>query len=398
MKRAALPCFVLVVVLASTGCTNTPRDAIEAVVRDSAGIRVVENTVPRLGQDAWSIDTAPRLEVGNGTGGQELFRVVGALRRADGGLLVANGGSSELRLFDAAGQHERSVGGRGSGPGEFMVLGGIRPYRGDSLLAYDTRLRRLTVFDRDANFGRLVTSASGETVAMQPQGTLDDGKLVAIRMAPLDGNMDGVVRRAETLHLLSPDGAVHDTLATFRGQEMFANRGGGDLLLITIPFSRGTSYATSGSTIYAGTNDTYEIVALEPGRGVTMMTRRTVAPQPATAAEGAALVDSLLSQLPNPAVRERRRRALEGVPVAEFKPLFDGIMTDRLGLIWVRHFDPLAEHAPAFDVFSRDGTWEATVRFPRGFQPLDIGEDFVVGRWIDEMGVERVRTLGLHRG
>jgi hypothetical protein len=396
MTRTPL-CLRLLAFATVTACAGGETTTTAAVVRDSAGIRIVENTEPRLGRDAWSVDTSPSIDIGSGSGAQELFRVVGAVSRPDGGIAVANGGSSELRLFDANGRHVRSAGGRGSGPGEFMVLGGVRRHLGDSLIAYDTRLRRLTVLDPDVAFGRLVTSASGETVGMQPMGTLDDGSLVAMRLAPLDGNMDGVVRRAETLHLLSPDGELRDTLATFRGQEMFANTGGGDMLLIPIPFSRGSSYATSGSTVFAGTNDTYEIVALEPGRGILTIIRRLVDVEPASAAEGAILVDSMLSQLPNPAARERRRRAMEGVPVAEFKPLFDGIMTDRLGMVWVRHFDPLGERPPAFDVFSPDGMWETTVGLPRGFQPFDIGEDFVVGRWTDEMGVERVRRLRLRR-
>jgi len=47
-------------------------------------------------------------------------------RLADGGVAVADGGSQEVRFFDADGDFVRSVAGPGGGPGESTGLAGQR--------------------------------------------------------------------------------------------------------------------------------------------------------------------------------------------------------------------------------------------------------------------------------
>lgn len=93
----------------------------------------------------------------------QLYHVVGSVRLADGRVVVANGGSSELRFFDANGRFIRAVGGRGGGPGEFAWLTGLYGHGSDSLLAVDGA-GRLSVFDTAGTFARLAAldSVSGD--------------------------------------------------------------------------------------------------------------------------------------------------------------------------------------------------------------------------------------------
>ena len=57
-------------------------------------------------------------------------------RLPDGRIVVANRGSSEVRMFDASGSHLVSWGGQGEGPGEFMSLSHVAPWPGDSIVAW----------------------------------------------------------------------------------------------------------------------------------------------------------------------------------------------------------------------------------------------------------------------
>jgi hypothetical protein len=103
-------------------------------------------------------------------------------------IVIANAGTSELRYHDARGSWLRSVGGQGEGPGEFRTLTNIWRMRGDTLLAWDTRLRRLSFFAPGGEFvgSRIfviapvrLPSGMSMTNSVIFQGVFADGSIVA---------------------------------------------------------------------------------------------------------------------------------------------------------------------------------------------------------------------------
>ena len=60
----------------------------------------------------------PTVEIGVEDGAEEyqFYQIGGALRLEDGSILVTDGGSGELRFYDASGEFERAVGRKGAGP------------------------------------------------------------------------------------------------------------------------------------------------------------------------------------------------------------------------------------------------------------------------------------------
>ena len=66
----------------------------------------------------------PELHIGVEEGAPEymLTHVGGALRLADGRIIIADRDNLELRFYDSKGRHLKSAGGRGQGPGEFEYL------------------------------------------------------------------------------------------------------------------------------------------------------------------------------------------------------------------------------------------------------------------------------------
>jgi hypothetical protein len=63
----------------------------------------------------------------------------------DGTIVIADHNAMSLVLFDSTGTQIRSVGGKGSGPGEFERIGPVG-WIGDTLVVLDVRLRRVTFF------------------------------------------------------------------------------------------------------------------------------------------------------------------------------------------------------------------------------------------------------------
>ncbi len=172
------PLLVLIAVM--VGCDRSgPSEAF--VVRDSAGIRIVENVAPAwAAETTWRLGTEPLVSLGGGaTDREQLFRVVDALRLSDDRLVVANSGTHELRFYARDGTFLSASGGQGGGPGEFERLLSLRRYLADTLAAYDSRHRRVSLFDDRGTFSRtLLLRDAGLIGGPRVQAVLDDGSFV----------------------------------------------------------------------------------------------------------------------------------------------------------------------------------------------------------------------------
>ncbi|MBY0489459.1 MAG: hypothetical protein K2R93_06425 [Gemmatimonadaceae bacterium] len=102
-----------------------------------------------------------------------------------------------LRFFGADGVHRISLGRQGSGPNEFRGLSHACRSRGDTVVAYDYGLRRLTIATSD---GRWVRQIPVEKIGQLPaDGCLADGRII---LKPFAGSADA------TIHLLTLQGEV----------------------------------------------------------------------------------------------------------------------------------------------------------------------------------------------
>lgn len=97
------------------------------------------------GQPAvWSLGSEPLLEIGVVAGEEpyQLHRVRAGELLPDGRIVVADGGSHQVRVFDTEGRFLFASGEEGDGPGQWRKLSGLVHLGGDSLAVHDDRLRR----------------------------------------------------------------------------------------------------------------------------------------------------------------------------------------------------------------------------------------------------------------
>jgi hypothetical protein len=124
--------------------------ADEATVRDSAGVTIVENTIPEPGGIArWTVDSVPSVTIGADSGDRnyELGTIRGVLPLSNGMIVVLNGqGESafEFRFYDSTGKHVVTHGRRGQGPGEYLWVVYLGLAGGDTLVAVDFPNSRLS--------------------------------------------------------------------------------------------------------------------------------------------------------------------------------------------------------------------------------------------------------------
>lgn len=200
--KGAATAAALLTVLIAAGCGPGERAAREPAVRDSAGVRIVEN-VPADTAETWSLGD-PLLEIGAVQSSVEyqLDGVGDVARGPDGAIIVAERGSRELSVFDSTGRHVRTAGGEGGGPGEFRFLSQLAWLPGDTLAAWDLRQNRLSLFTPDGEFLRARTlTPTNDALSLRLLGVLESGHLVAAGSGGAgDDRGDGRFRRTISLY------------------------------------------------------------------------------------------------------------------------------------------------------------------------------------------------------
>ena len=392
-------------------------------VRDSAGIRIAENPRPapesRLG---WTVGGEPFVSIGTSAATEEyqLHRVTDATRLPDGRIVVANGGSMELLVFDATGRYLESWGGQGEGPGEFKSLNRVRPWAGDSLIAADPDQGRISIFDLEGNHGRTVAllGQSGGEVMMaagtqQAQesiglavgsdhaliGVLPDGMLFT---RDPDYATTGFWRQDHAYALQSIDGETPISLGKHPGPQTYTESysQGNNVTFFPLihPFGQTTHTAVWGDLAVLGRTETYELRGFRGDGSLERIVRRDYEPRTPTQAEQDAFLRRKVARYSE----ERRARVAEvaaNVPLVDAFPAFGSVVGDALGHLWVAEFKRPGEEYVGilWTVFDREGRVLGLVETPEIVTVFEIGEDYILGEGTDDLGVEYVKMWGLVR-
>jgi hypothetical protein len=112
-------------------------------------------------------------------------------------------------------------------------------------------------------------------------------------------------------------------------------------------------------------------------------------------------LDAQLGQR-DPGEQALLREVLDGIPQPQLHPVYDAIIAEDSGSIWVGEYagqlglmglSPEVRRVPArrWLVFGSDGILAATVGTPEGFVGHAVREGRVWGVFRDELGVESVR-------
>ena len=139
--------WLLALALAASACSSPDSEGRANLSQgDSAGVRIVVNPASALDRDLdWTIETTPWLELGADPNDEATqFFTIDRVGQMGQVIVVADGGNDQLRYFDLEGNHLRSAGRSGEGPGEFRWLRLVPSFRYDSLVLHDPFLRRLT--------------------------------------------------------------------------------------------------------------------------------------------------------------------------------------------------------------------------------------------------------------
>lgn len=149
--------------------------SLEPVVRDSAGVRIVQNGEAPL--HVWSAGAEPLFTLGWAPDDPKFTWIQSGRILPDGGALVGEFGAGTVYRIGADGSVLETWGRKGEGPGEYQALDAIL-LRGDSILVSDSRLQRLTLLSLEGEL--LSTRPLPGAFLHQVSSILADGRILLV--------------------------------------------------------------------------------------------------------------------------------------------------------------------------------------------------------------------------
>jgi hypothetical protein len=396
---AALVGLVMSSTLATPGYTQTEYD--------SAGVTVVRNPPAVETVPGWTIGPEPLIEIGGAADDAryQLFQVVDAARLSDGRIVVADGSSHELRFYDERGAYVSATGRQGEGPGEFRGISGLEVGGDDSIYVFDRSSRRVSIFDARGGFARDI----GVPLALAPftyVGRFADARWYARSDGPFDPATSGASRR-EIVRYIALDAALErdSLIAKLAGEIWVAFRAFGDVGYRTALFTPSPSQDVHGSCLYVVAGDDFDVSVFSSDGRLIRLVRNAGERQPVTEAHRSAwikdFIDNLPAEVPE-ALRAQLPNELKKIPTAERLPVYNDLVVDARGYIWIQEYHPQSESGRSWSgagrswiVLDPTGKSLGRVEMPAALDVYEIGADYVLGRWQDEIGEEFVRLYRL---
>ena len=392
------PAMMLLMAIALTACvtahdTNARDWVVErSQVGDTLVVRTVSGSV--WGRPMLLVE---ELSIGVLDGPDELMfgRVHAITVDRDQGIYAFDGQVPALRYFDANGQYVKTVGGEGSGPGEYRdMLLGLDVRSDGQVIVRDPRNARLSLYSSDGNPQEswIVSSGLYASQAM----ALDDSDHIYLKIlsGPIEPNRPWSMA---VLHL-DASGELVDTISPPQ-MDGEPSTGGGLFSAEKVwGISRRGSMVAGVSSRYSF--DVYtrggQVVRIERDRdAVTFAAEERNAQEARREWQTRTRGQFMTSALP---------------PTPDVKPAYRDLSFGRDGRIWVRlhsvavkgevELESIGEDQPppltwreplVFDVFEEDGTYLGEVRTPQrtsfsvfdgdkawGIRTGEMGEQYVV--------------------
>ena len=376
---------------------------IRVVIRDSAGIRIVENARPPEGSRLdWRLGPEPLVSIGKMEGEDPyLFeRVFGARMLSDGRIVIGDDGAKELRVFDQDGIHLETWGGRGEGPGEFVggQLWGMAALPGDSIIVWGFLWPELTVFGPDGEFLRRFIPERSRWDNWDRRGHLSP--LSVSRHGLILAGQDDVYFDPAEVEVWDAGGQLRGLLGAHPARES-SRAGDGDrgpLMFGDFVYRR-----PWGDLFVISSNRRYEFRAFGTDGSLTRIVRMEHELRRPAEAHIEAYIGERLSWIPSERTDQlaERRRELRSMAVADHLPAFAAFRgDDALDHLWVFEYEAPGEEEPGtlFTIFDPEGRVLGFFETPEGMAIMEIGADYVLARVENDLGVQSVQLWPLKRG
>lgn len=380
-------------VLLTCACAEE-KSAWSGVVEELPGGRTrITNPAEGMWSDGTAWRLVPALALGE-AGGQEaaVFGSISGLAVDEsGGIWVLDGQANEIRTFTSEGEHLRSVGGPGNGPGEYVAANGLLWLAPDTLVVVDQEGGRYTLLSHDGAYLGSARRQLGFS-ARNFSGGVQNGRLYeritlgadqGHRMALLGTPLHGSDQQLDTVVLPVPPWPT---------QQRVSASGDRGIMIMVVPFAPGPIYHLDArGSIWHAHGAAFRVVRSTFGGDTLTEIALAVEPAPVTEEE--------LSAWEGRESTKRFRQMGGEVELPRTKPFLDGLNVDPDGYLWASV--PGGPTETIFAVFDPEGrflgrlTLSAVMRDPAIEPVVRNNRLHFVTR--DELGVAQVRVYSIEK-
>lgn len=395
----------------AAGCLRSDGPSESVARYDSAGVRVVVNTIRPNDLPGRRL-SRPRLTIGKafGPAAYEFHRVTAAHVLPGGDVVVADAGTHLVKLFSETGAFLFSVGGPGSGPGEIQTISSFVTDPNGGFAVYDRSLARLTRWSSDGKLKEITSIPPLPSGLFNSLYTLSNGGLVGVRIETAGASREperaGLRRDNAFAVYIDQQRRVRDTVAVFPGDERYYHGNDEyDYVRFTIPlFAARAVFAYSNDCVYAVVSRLVSVGEF------CISTRRPRSVEEVTLKRRFDWTAATLELRRHDVVAHARaafmRRTGLNLGPTEFeakypfdlpqqRPPGGGMVVDKAGNIWVADYFETDMPATSWMVFDAGGVLRHRYDLPQVYRILSIGRDYLVALERDELNVERVAIYDL---
>ncbi|MEO7998829.1 MAG: hypothetical protein ABI852_15370 [Gemmatimonadaceae bacterium] len=370
--RSATVAIVFIGVAANIPA-QTPR------IRDSVGIRIVENPSRLKAPIVFTLGTKPNVDIGglDDDPDKELNSknpYPRAIRLEDGRIAVID--RTRIQFFDRTGKRVRITGRSGGGPGEFGTVTALCRTHGDTVFASDEQNRRVSILSETGEFHSVATLPVGHF--SEREFCLTDGTFIANQIIPTGRGSDGLIR----INHINRAGSVMNMIAE-------VNTGVFDMAI-----RRESPVSAWGQSVAFGDAIDYEIRVFSASGKLATVIRTADKPEPISRAELEKLTP--LGVRANSTEAERRDDARRIAAASHTKtwPAYDRLLPDLSGRLWMQDWrqNQAALEPEGWTAFDASGKMIGRLIIPaptskeqRQFV-VHFGRDEVFIRRLDENG------------
>lgn len=393
MRARPIACAVLATLIVSPVAAQS--------VRDSAGVRIIENDRPAWSRgQAWRLSPEPVLEIGvvEGDPDYQLYRARFVQRLPDGRIVLANTGTHEIRAYSPNGRHLFSAGGPGEGPGEFRSIDFLGVLPGDTLVAFDRSLDRVSLFTDRGGFIRSFRLDPLEGIGTPwVRGLFSSGHLwVGYSQGWGLGSLrDGHHRNSIFYAVHDLEGSLRHGFGELIFSEMWVVNEPNRSSYLQVPFQPFSTLSVAGDSLAHGWTAEPTVAIYDRTGRLRRSIRWRAVPVPVSRADIRRFQDL---RYPGEDERSRRVRAAHAdMPIPSAMPYYRHVILDRTGHLWVANYAPWSDSPLHWKVFDPEGRWLGEIERPARFTAQDIGPDWILGTFVDDLDVQRVRLYRLER-
>ena len=356
---------------------------------DSAGISIVLNQDQDV-ELGWRF--AERFRLGGEEEGPEAFyRVwVGLVATAaDGTITVLDGDNYRVVQFSSDGEHLRSFGGEGEGPGEFSFPIQVVVDQSGLVAVHDVRKRALVPFDLD---GQPLPEVTVAGIGLMRHIAIDgDSLFYEVRGRP---RADGTRLLDVNLAVGADTSVVASSVEPPSTSQMFQDCGVSISLAPVLSNALSWRYSGRRLAFYTGPSYTVEILAPESRtslrRGIPVR-RATEALARRSLGEGMKLGVGASRTCLIPAAD-----LIEQAGIAETVPSISDLALAPDGTLWVKRWT-FPDEPQLIDIFDSEGVYVGTLVGPKPFPLAFLPNGDVLAAETDDVGLQRLVVYSVSR-